>query len=68
MRWPVVLLVAACAAGAGFGAGRFTAAPAPVPDQWEIRTYGYNNNHAMKLNKRTGETWRQGDHGWVRVP
>ena len=52
----------------GFGAGRFTAAVPPVPDEFEIKSAGFNNHAVLKINKRTGETWLKNQNdAWVPV-
>ncbi len=63
MRWYWVVLLTCCTSAAGFGAGRFTAAPAPVPDQYELKNYGMNGIGVIKLNKRTGQTWVKNERG-----
>lgn len=63
MRWPGIVLIAACSLSSGVVVGRFTATPAPVPDEFEIKSAGSNNHAVIKVNKRTGQTWVKNLHG-----
>lgn len=63
MRRPWIVLVAACCAVTGFGVGRFTATPEPVPDRFEIKSAGFDNRTVLKINTRTGQTWSKNEHG-----
>lgn len=61
MRWPGITVIAALFLGAGFGLGRITATVAPVPEQWEIKSV---QNVTLKVDKRTGQTWRLWNNAW----
>lgn len=63
MRWTWIVLIAVCSLGTGFGVGRLTATPAPVPDEFEIKSTGLGNRTVLKINKRTGQTWSKNEHG-----
>lgn len=61
--WLVAMCCVTVGLVAGFGVGRFTATPAPVPDEYEIKSAGFNNAQVLKVNKRTGQTWIKNEHG-----
>lgn len=73
--WLVVVCCAVVGIAAGFGVRHFTIVSAPAPDQFEIKSVerfqtadGYRSNATYKINKRTGETWKQEGKGWIKMP
>jgi len=52
------IAIALCSAGTGFGAGWFAHTPEPPQNDFEIVRAGSNQSLTIKINKRTGETWR----------
>ena len=55
MRWPWIVLIAGCSVMTEFGACRFSANVAPVPDESEIKSAGYNNAQVFKINRPANE-------------
>ncbi len=65
-------IIAIAALLTGFGAGYYSHSDTtkPLDDLYEFKSvaYGSNNSHrALKINRKTGETWAMFDHSWVRI-